>query len=158
MLNSFLDKNDAPRETLVLEYSFGRKSSQKQGMEKTLCHIWEYGGKLETLNSVLASIPVRGKFFFCIMIDLSKIKTVWETMETCVQTMNDIYSSSESMPELIIIGGKYDNFKNYGELMKSLICVFSCVDLHSSWVAEFKTLLLLGFINNELQIEIKLGR
>lgn len=118
MLHYFLDKTDQPRETLVVEYSFARKSNQKQGIDKTLCHIWEYGGKLEALNSVLSSIPVRGQIFFCVMVDLSKIKTIWDTLENCVQTMKDIYITSETEPELIVIGGKYDNFKNYGKFTK----------------------------------------
>ncbi|CAB3223565.1 unnamed protein product [Arctia plantaginis] len=124
LLHYFLDKSDQPRETLVVEYSFARKSNQKQGIDKALCHVWEYGGKLEALNNVLASIPVRGQFFFCIMVDLSKIKTIWDTLETCVQTMKDItYVTSESKPELIVIGGKYDNFKNYDSEIKKIICM-----------------------------------
>ncbi|XP_075974118.1 cytoplasmic dynein 2 light intermediate chain 1 [Anticarsia gemmatalis] len=123
LLYAFLEKNEQPRETLVVEYSFGRKSNQRQGIDKTLCHIWEYGGKLDTLNNVLASIPVRGKYFYCVMIDLSKIKSIWETLELCVETMNQIYSGSESSPELIIIGGKYDNFKNYDSEIKKVVCV-----------------------------------
>ncbi|CAH4037755.1 unnamed protein product [Pieris brassicae] len=43
LINTFLEKNEAPRETLVLEYSFGRKSIQKHGIDKTICHVWEYG-------------------------------------------------------------------------------------------------------------------
>ncbi|CAH1646682.1 unnamed protein product [Spodoptera littoralis] len=122
LLYSFLEKNDQPRETLVVEYSFGRKSNQKQGIDKILCHIWEYGGKLETLNNVLQSIPICGKFFFCIMIDLSKIKNIWETLETCTQVMNDVYSTINNSPELIIICGKYDLFKNYDSEIKKFIC------------------------------------
>lgn len=116
LLYSFLEKNDPPRETLVVEYSFGRKSNQKQGIDKILCHIWENGGKLETLNNILLSTPIRGKYYFCVMVDLSKIKCIWETLETCTRAINDVYSTSEHFPELIIIGGKYDIFKNYGKL------------------------------------------
>ncbi|KAF9418695.1 hypothetical protein HW555_004523 [Spodoptera exigua] len=122
LLYSFLEKNDPPRETLVVEYSFGRKSNQKQGIDKTLCHIWEYGGKLETLSNVLQSTPICGKFFFCIMVDLSKIKNIWETLETCIQVMNDVFSTTNNSPELIIIGGKYDLFKNYDSEIKKFIC------------------------------------
>ncbi|KAF9808629.1 hypothetical protein SFRURICE_019787 [Spodoptera frugiperda] len=122
LLYSFLEKNDPPRETLVVEYSFGRKSNQKQGIDKTLCHIWEYGGKLETLNNVLQSTPISGKFFFCIMVDLSKIKNIWEILETCTQVMNDVYSTTQNSPELIIICGKYDLFKNYDSEIKKFIC------------------------------------
>lgn len=112
MLHSFLEKTDKPRETLVLEYSFGRKSSQKQGIEKTICHVWEYGGRLEMLKNVLVSIPVRGKFFYCVMVDLSKIKTIWNTFETCMQAAKE--SFTDLSPEVLLIGAKYDVFKNYG--------------------------------------------
>lgn len=115
LLYSFLDKNDTPKETLVLEYSFGRKSNQKQAIEKTICHIWEYGGKLDILKTVLPSVPIRGKFYYCVMIDISKTRSIWNTLETCVQALNDIYSDVENVPELIIICGKYDLFKNYGK-------------------------------------------
>ncbi|XP_045768832.1 cytoplasmic dynein 2 light intermediate chain 1 isoform X2 [Maniola jurtina] len=119
LLHSFLEKSDRPRETLVLEYSFGRKSSQKQGIEKIICHVWEYGGRLEMLRNVLVSIPVTGRFFLCIMVDLSKIKTVWNTLETCIQIVSDSYINS--LPELIIIGGKYDVYKNYdGDMKKNI--------------------------------------
>lgn len=74
--------------------------------------MWEYGGRLEMLRNVLVSIPVTGRFFLCIMVDLSKIKTVWNTLETCIQIVSDSYINS--LPELIIIGGKYDVYKNYG--------------------------------------------
>lgn len=127
---TFLDKNDLPRETLVVEYSFGRKSNQKQGMEKTLCHIWEYGGKLETLNNVLRATPIRGKFFYCVMVDLCKIKSIWEILETCTQTMKDVYSNAESLPELIIICGKYDLFKNFGKFEYSLLVIYNNIFSH----------------------------
>ncbi|XP_060803914.1 cytoplasmic dynein 2 light intermediate chain 1 [Amyelois transitella] len=118
LLYSFLDKNDTPRETLVLEYSFGRKSNRKQGIEKTVCHIWEYGGKLNLLKNVLISIPIQSGYIFCIMIDLSKIKSIWSTLELCLQT----YSDMEKTSEIIIIGGKYDIFKSYDNEIKKLIC------------------------------------
>ncbi|XP_039751267.1 cytoplasmic dynein 2 light intermediate chain 1-like [Pararge aegeria] len=111
LLYSFLEKSEKPRETIVLEYSFGRKSSQKQGIEKTICHVWEYGGKLEMLKNVLDSVPVRGRFYYCVMVDLSKIKTMWHTLEICIKTISE--NSTDTTPELILIGGKYDAFKNY---------------------------------------------
>lgn len=112
-----MDKTETPRETLVLEYSFGRRSNQKQSIEKTICHIWEYGGKLEALKDVLPSIPVKGSYYFYIMVDLSKIKRVWNTIETCIQAIQDTYSGSENKPEVVIVGGKYDAFKNYGKYL-----------------------------------------
>lgn len=116
MLNSFLDKNDTPRETLVMEYSFGRKTNQKQGMEKTICHVWEYGGKLDILKNILPSIPVNGKYYYCVIVDLAKIKSLWNTLESCIQAMVNTYAEQKSvLVELIIFGGKYDLFKNYGK-------------------------------------------
>lgn len=103
-----------PKETLVLEYSFGRKSSQKQSIERIICHVWEYGGRLELLRNVLSSIPQQGSCYYCVVLDLSKIRGLWTTMETCIKTMKDTYA--DAVPELIIIGGKYDIFKNYGNI------------------------------------------
>ncbi|XP_072939198.1 cytoplasmic dynein 2 light intermediate chain 1 [Epargyreus clarus] len=120
LLYSFLDKTDAVRETTVLEYSFGRKSMQKQSLDKIVCHIWEYGGKLEMLKNVLISIPKKGKTFFCIMVDLSKIKNIWNTLETCIQSIAE--SCKDTPFEIIILGGKYDIFKNYDSEIKKVIC------------------------------------
>ncbi|KOB67113.1 Uncharacterized protein OBRU01_20374 [Operophtera brumata] len=122
LLCTFLERTETPRETLVLEYSFGRRSNQKQSIEKTICHIWEYGGKLEALKNVLTSIPVKGNYYFYIMVDLSKIKRVWETIETCIQAMHDTYAESEKKPEVVIVGGKYDIFKNYDSEIKKMLC------------------------------------
>lgn len=90
-------------------------------MDKTICHVWEYGGKLEMLHSVLISVPIKGKFYFCIMVDLSKIKTIWNVLETCYQAMKENCSDSDYHPELVIIGGKYDIFKNYGNDLYELL-------------------------------------
>ncbi|CAK1601068.1 unnamed protein product [Parnassius mnemosyne] len=121
LLNSFLEKTETPRETLVLEYSYGRKSSQRQGIEKIICHVWEYGGKLEMMKNVLTSIPVYKKSIFVIMVDLSKIKTIWNTLQICTETVSD-YSDRTQFEEIIIIGGKYDLFKNYDSEIKKLVC------------------------------------
>ncbi|XP_050347215.1 cytoplasmic dynein 2 light intermediate chain 1 [Nymphalis io] len=122
LLHSFLDKTETPKETLVLEYSFGRKSSQKQSIDKTICHVWEYGGKLEMLKNVLTSIPIDGKFFYFVMVDLSKIKAIWNTLETCIIAVKEKCNDSPDNLELIIIGGKYDIFKNYDSEIKKIIC------------------------------------
>ncbi|XP_038214600.1 cytoplasmic dynein 2 light intermediate chain 1 [Zerene cesonia] len=122
LVNAFLEKNDNPRETLVMEYSFGRKSSQKPGIDKIICHVWEYGGKIEMLSDVLVSIPIRGSFFFCIMLDLSKIKKIWNTLESCIQAIQKNFSTADSTMEIIIIGGYYDHFKNFDTEIKKMVC------------------------------------
>lgn len=48
------------------------------------------------------------------MIDLSKFKTIWNTIETCVNCLKP-YVEKSSSKDLILIGGKYDLFNNYGE-------------------------------------------
>lgn len=120
-MNSFLDRTDPPRETLVLEYSFGRRSNQKQGIEKTICHIWEYGGKLDAVTNVLPSIPIIGSYYFIVMVDLSKIKRIWDTIETCVRAIKETYAESEKQPDIVFIGGKYDIFKSYGKTLITVI-------------------------------------
>lgn len=112
LIHSFLEKNETPRESLVLEYSFGRKSTQKHGIDKTICHVWEYGGKLEMMKDVLTVIPVEPNFYFCIMIDLNKIRSLWNVLEVCLETIEKNYKNQSL--EIIIIGGHYDLFKNLG--------------------------------------------
>lgn len=82
---------------------------------------------MEILKNVLSSVPIRGKFYYCVMIDISKIKNIWSTLEACIQTINDIYSETENVPELIIICGKYDLFKNYGKYNEQLRTIFTNV-------------------------------
>ncbi|XP_041987416.1 cytoplasmic dynein 2 light intermediate chain 1-like [Aricia agestis] len=120
LIHHFLDKHDAVKETLVLEYSYGRKTSPKQGMEKTICHVWEYGGRMDMLSTVLKAIPTGDNFTYCIMIDLSKIKTLWNVMETSIRSMIDNFDAK--LPELVIICGKYDLFKNYDSEVKKVVC------------------------------------
>ncbi|CAG9135282.1 unnamed protein product [Plutella xylostella] len=125
LLYSFLDKTDNLRETLILEYLFGRKSVQKQGIDKNICHVWEYGGSLNMLKNVLPSVPIRGNYTYCIMLDLSKVKHIWHTLETSVKAFQDSINMNvliKKEPELIIIGGKYDIFKNYDMEIKKVIC------------------------------------
>ncbi|XP_063392080.1 cytoplasmic dynein 2 light intermediate chain 1 [Cydia fagiglandana] len=121
MIHSFLEKNEVPRETLVLEYSFGRKSVNKQSLDKSICHVWEYGGKLDVLKNTLTAVPVRGKYYCCVMVDLSKIKNFWNILETCIGSIKETYDGTGIEPELIIIGGKYDIFKNYDNEIKKII-------------------------------------
>ncbi|XP_068632662.1 cytoplasmic dynein 2 light intermediate chain 1 [Battus philenor] len=121
LIYNFLDRNDTPRETLVLEYSFGRKSGQRQGMDKIICHVWEYGSKLQLLKNVLESVPMHKKSFFIIMIDLSKIKAIWNTLQTCLESINE-NTKNTNLQEVIIIGGKYDLFNNYDSDIKKHIC------------------------------------
>ncbi|KAG6464733.1 hypothetical protein O3G_MSEX014692 [Manduca sexta] len=121
LINAFMNKTEIPKETLLLEYSFGRKSNSKQHIEKNVYHIWEYGGKLETLNNILLTLPVKGQFFYCIFFDLSKLKRLWETVENCVNALNELRSKSDVESTCIMIGGKYDLFKNYGKYL-----IFNC--------------------------------
>lgn len=133
---------------MVLEYSFGRKSDPKQGLEKILCHVWEYGGKLKLLKNVLTSVPVQNRRVFIIMIDLSKIKTIWSTLQKCVDGINEYIDQTDSR-ELIIIGGKYDLFKNYGKMSPAFSCIiyFNCCfsSLPQIHFNEFKLLVLTAF-------------
>lgn len=46
------------------------------------------------------------------MVDLSRIKTIWNTLETCIQGLKESYT--DLVPDMLIIGAKYDVFKNYG--------------------------------------------
>lgn len=63
------------------------------------------------IKSVLTSIPMKGRVTFCVIVDLSKVKTIWGTLEVCFAAIESI--SGENI-EVILLGGKYDILKNYG--------------------------------------------
>ncbi|XP_004925548.1 cytoplasmic dynein 2 light intermediate chain 1 isoform X1 [Bombyx mori] len=123
LLHMFLEKLETPRNTLVLEYSFGRKTNLKQAIDKNVCHIWEYGGKLDMLKNVLPVLPKTKNYYYCIMVDLSKPKTLLQTIEICLHAINETQSISDNcVTNLIILCGKYDLFKNFDTEAKKIVC------------------------------------
>ncbi|EDO46938.1 predicted protein [Nematostella vectensis] len=83
MVLRFLDRDEVPKPTTALDYTFGRKA-KGHNIAKDVGHIWELGGG--TFLSKLIDIPinvdsVRG-LSIIIFLDLSLPNELWHTMET----------------------------------------------------------------------------
>ncbi|XP_004519440.2 cytoplasmic dynein 2 light intermediate chain 1 [Ceratitis capitata] len=148
-LHKFFDRDDNPRPTLALEYSYGRRTS---GTQKQVLNVWELGAldNAEQLISVPLQTHGLENFAAIIMLDLSQPKRVWPELERIYQALraasnkllsveeeqtyrermadrlkkdhNDL-ESLELMPfPVVIVGGKYDLFKDFDAELKQHIC------------------------------------
>lgn len=146
MINRFLDRDDPPKPTLALEYSFGRRTTPGQGVQKQVCNVWELGS-LANANQ-LVEVPIRShgieNFFAVIMLDLSQPERIWIDLERALNGLREAYKNNchdsqiiqgrertkeriglehsdvntlELLPfSIVIIGGKYDIFQDLGVL------------------------------------------
>lgn len=80
----FLDRDEAPKPTVALEYTFGRRA---RGQNVDVGHIWELGGA--TALSKLMDIPINAESILhmtmIIVVDLSQPQELWFTLETLLQ-------------------------------------------------------------------------
>ncbi|XP_002732906.1 cytoplasmic dynein 2 light intermediate chain 1-like [Saccoglossus kowalevskii] len=83
----FLDKDEIPKPTTALEYTFGRRA-KGHNIAKDVGHIWELGGG--TFLSKLVEIPINAECLenlaIVLILDLSKPHELWHTMETLLNT------------------------------------------------------------------------
>ncbi|XP_048392091.1 cytoplasmic dynein 2 light intermediate chain 1 isoform X1 [Stegostoma tigrinum] len=78
----FLDRDEIPKPTLALEYTFGRRA-KGHNTPKDIAHFWELGGG--TSLSDLAQIPITidsiRTLSIILVLDLSKPNDLWLSME-----------------------------------------------------------------------------
>ncbi|XP_058814743.1 cytoplasmic dynein 2 light intermediate chain 1 [Topomyia yanbarensis] len=152
LINKFLDRDDVPRPTLALEYSFGRRTASGQGAQKNICNVWELGSLVN--SNQLIEVPVRSNglttFSAVIVLDLSQPDRLWTDLECALnglkQAVNKNCSSHDlvTMLELmkqrvgsdhadlntleivpfpvVIVGGKYDLFQSLDSEIKKHVC------------------------------------
>ncbi|KAG7334235.1 hypothetical protein KOW79_002642 [Hemibagrus wyckioides] len=81
-----IDRDEAPKPTLALEYTFGRRARAHNTL-KDVAHLWELGGG--TSLSDLVQIPITpqnlGTLSLVLVLDLSKPNALWATMEKLLQ-------------------------------------------------------------------------
>lgn len=81
-----LDRDEPPKPTLALEYTYGRKA-KGHNIPKDIAHFWELGGGTSLLD--LISIPITSDtlrtFSIVLVLDLSKPNDLWPTMENLLQ-------------------------------------------------------------------------
>ncbi|XP_008319860.2 cytoplasmic dynein 2 light intermediate chain 1 [Cynoglossus semilaevis] len=82
-----LDRDEPPKPTLALEYTFGRRA-RGHSSPKDIVHLWELGGG--TSLSDLVQIPISAvsirSFSVILVVDLSKPNSLWTTVEKLLQT------------------------------------------------------------------------
>ncbi|KAL4237941.1 Cytoplasmic dynein 2 light intermediate chain 1 [Mactra antiquata] len=83
VLMRFLDRPEAPKPTVALEYTYGRRA-KGHNMAKDIGHLWELGGG--TWLSKLMDIPLNTDNLLqtgvMIVVDLSNPCEIWFTLET----------------------------------------------------------------------------
>ncbi|KAB0358708.1 hypothetical protein FD754_002864, partial [Muntiacus muntjak] len=81
-----LDRDEPPKPTLALEYTYGRRV-KGHSKPKDIAHFWELGGGTSLLD--LISIPITSDtlrtFSIVLVLDLSKPNDLWPTMENLLQ-------------------------------------------------------------------------
>ncbi|KAK4825137.1 hypothetical protein QYF61_024117, partial [Mycteria americana] len=81
-----LHREEIPKPTLALEYTFGRRA-RRHNTPKDTAHFWELGGGtslLELIRIPITSNNVRS-FAVVLVLDLSKPNELWTTMEKLLQ-------------------------------------------------------------------------
>ncbi|NXX89733.1 DC2L1 protein, partial [Centropus bengalensis] len=81
-----LEREENPKPTLALEYTFGRRAT-RHNAPKDVAHFWELGGGtslLELIRIPITSNSIRS-FSVVLVLDLSKPNELWTTMEKLLQ-------------------------------------------------------------------------
>ncbi|XP_021923284.1 cytoplasmic dynein 2 light intermediate chain 1 isoform X2 [Zootermopsis nevadensis] len=90
LIHRFLDRNEGAKQTLALEYTFGRRAGKS--LVKDICHIWELGGG--TLYPSLLTAPLAAAsndlshLTVILMLDLAVPQQLWFTLETLIQNLH----------------------------------------------------------------------
>ncbi|XP_053568259.1 cytoplasmic dynein 2 light intermediate chain 1 isoform X2 [Bombina bombina] len=81
-----LDRDEAPKPTLALEYTFGRRA-KGHNTPKDVAHFWELGGGTSLLELVKIPITIDNirTFSIVLVLDLSKPNELWPTLENLLQ-------------------------------------------------------------------------
>ncbi|KAM4042719.1 cytoplasmic dynein 2 light intermediate chain 1 [Anomaloglossus baeobatrachus] len=81
-----IDRDEAPKPTLALEYTFGRKA-KGHNTPKDIAHFWELGGGTSLLDLIQIPITVENirTFSIVLVLDLSKPNELWHTMDSLLQ-------------------------------------------------------------------------
>ncbi|KAM7353296.1 cytoplasmic dynein 2 light intermediate chain 1 isoform 2-T3 [Cochliomyia hominivorax] len=152
-INYFFDREDNPKPTLALEYSYGRRTGH---LQKQVLNLWELGS-LENSEQLL-KVPLKShgllNFAAVIMVDLSQPQKLWSDMEFAYKSLKKatdeilddlkedvkqiLFNKSkervkkehtdintlELMPfPIVLVGAKYDLFMGYEPGIKKHVCL-----------------------------------
>ncbi|KAL9925807.1 cytoplasmic dynein 2 light intermediate chain 1 [Glossina fuscipes] len=142
IINKFLDRDENPRPTLALQFSYGRRSRSSEYGQKQVLNIWEVGSLRNTEQ--LVEVTLKGQnlstFAVIIMIDLSQPHCMFADIEKAYGHLRDILSKLSANSEklitkkttamtvekipfpVVIVGGKYDLYMNFEPEIKKQVC------------------------------------
>ncbi|CAI5451762.1 unnamed protein product [Caenorhabditis angaria] len=86
---NFLEKREELKESVGLEFSFGRRT---RGNVKDIANLWELGGGhsvVQLLSVPISSANVEVCSMF-ILLDMTKLEEMWTTLETVVEAARKI--------------------------------------------------------------------
>ncbi|XP_033102779.1 cytoplasmic dynein 2 light intermediate chain 1-like isoform X2 [Anneissia japonica] len=86
----FLDREDIPKSTIALEYTFGRRA-KGHNLGKDIGHIWELGGG--TNMTQLLEVPINltniMTLSLVLVVDLSRPEVMWTTLEVLLRAVTE---------------------------------------------------------------------
>ncbi|KAL8611152.1 hypothetical protein ACOMHN_064442 [Nucella lapillus] len=145
----FLDRDEAPKATVALEYTFGRRA---KGHNVDVGHIWELGGG--TWLSKLMDIPlnpdsIRHTALF-VVLDLSQPQELWYTLETLLQSararvetvVNEMKTSDPDLKDKLLkaawerVGEEHPDKSMMDPFLIPLVIVCSKYDLFQDFDSE----------------------
>lgn len=91
LIQRFLERDEAPKPTIALDFYYGRKSKQNNMTTvKDVTQIWELGGgsSMAKLTDAVISTSNIQNLKIVLLLDLSKPKTLWETQHTLLTQLN----------------------------------------------------------------------
>lgn len=143
--------------TLALEYSFGRRNAGPQGIQKQICNVWELGSLSNSASLMSVPVKSHGfdNFAAVVTLNLQYPDGLWGDLEAVLNGLKQTiapYANSEAYakwhkaaekrvgtdhPDLktldlfpfpiVIVGGYYDKFQDFGETVNALRCLSYCL-------------------------------
>ncbi|OON15252.1 hypothetical protein X801_08948, partial [Opisthorchis viverrini] len=121
IIHYFLDREDKAKPTLALDYTFGRKSSGTFSTKSTV-HVWELGRGVRLADLIDATITPDSvwRFHLILVLDLSKPRELWQTMETLLGTVTRRYDQLFTrINKRDLPGSLKSKYRELGEVRKT---------------------------------------
>ncbi|XP_045030553.1 cytoplasmic dynein 2 light intermediate chain 1 isoform X4 [Daphnia magna] len=99
LIHAFLDKDDEPKVSLPVEYTYIRRTNKY--MVKDICYIWE----VDTAN-----------------INLVHVHDLWNACERIEELKKNLEAKPKTIITFGILGMKYDLFENLSTEKKLILC------------------------------------
>ncbi|XP_046647809.1 cytoplasmic dynein 2 light intermediate chain 1-like [Daphnia pulicaria] len=120
LIHAFLDKDDEPKASLPVEYTYIRRTNKH--MVKDICYIWEVDITNITFVSQLTKSEGLEKISLLLVIDLLHVQDLWNAFETVESFKKNMEAETKTIVNFGIIGMKYDLFEDLTTEKKLILC------------------------------------